>query len=177
VAAVGAIALSLLYIAISLILTGLVGRALSRSGRAFLDAAFAGQGGTAEAASRLLVVAFYLLSLGFIALTVPSGSHVTSASRGLQLLSGRLGILLLVLGALHVTSTLVFARLRRSRSLPYASKPGAVPGSEPPAGEGPAADEGRTDKGLVVGRTVPPRPAAGPAPTAQWRPRPPRVVH
>lgn len=168
----GAIALSLLYIAISLILVGLVGRALSRGGRAFLDTAFAGQGGGAEAASRLLVVAFYLLSLGFIALTVPSGDHVTRASQGLQVLSGRLGILLLVLGGLHVTSTLVFARLRRGRPAPYAaSEPGAEPGGEPPA------EEGHADMDVLAGRTVPPRPAAGPAPAALWRPRPPRVVH
>ncbi|HEU5419813.1 MAG TPA: hypothetical protein VFV41_19145 [Streptosporangiaceae bacterium] len=159
---------SLLYITISLLLTGLVGRALSRSGRAFLDEAFAGQGGVAEAASRLLVVAFYLLSLGFIALTVPSWSHVTSTAQALQLLSGRLGVLLLVLGALHVTTSVAFARLRRTRSrppLPYFADPGAASPDRPEAPQRAAA--GRPEAA--------PR-QAGPAP-ALWPPRPPRVVH
>jgi hypothetical protein len=173
VAAVGAIALSLLYIAISLILTGLVGRALSRSGRAFLDAAFTGQGGVAEAASRLLVVTFYLLSLGFIALTLPSWSNVTTTARALQLLSGRLGVLLLVLGVLHLTSTLVFARLRRGR-------PGDEQAADPAGSKQavrPADSEQSADASSAGSQPDPVRLTASSAPAALWRPRPPRVVH
>lgn len=107
---------NLLYFTLSLALVGLVGRALSRSGRAFLGAAPGGQDGVAEAVSHLLVVAFYLLSLGFIALTMQVWSHVGSPGQALQLVSVKIGELLLVLGVLHVASTVVFARLRRARS-------------------------------------------------------------
>jgi AcrR family transcriptional regulator len=48
----------------------------------------------AEAVNRLLVVAFYLLSAGFVALTLPMWAHVGSADQALQLLSVKLGELL-----------------------------------------------------------------------------------
>lgn len=109
----GAIVTNLLYFAISFGLVAAVGCALSRSGRAFTREMFDGQEAVAEAVNRLLVVAFYLLSVGFIALTMPVWAHVGSAGHALQLLSGKIGELLLVLGALHLGSTVVFARLRR----------------------------------------------------------------
>src|SRR6266566_3676302 len=109
---------NLLYFTVSLALVGMVGRALSRSGRTFLGAMPGGQDGAAEAISRLLVVAFYLLSMGFIALTMQVWSHVGSPAQALQLVSAKLGELLLVLSVLHVVSTMVFSRLRRPRGLP-----------------------------------------------------------
>ena len=111
-----AIVMSLLYITIGLALAGVVGRALSRSGRAFLRTKFDGQDSVADAVDRLLVVAFYLLAAGFIALTVPTGTHVADGGQALRLLSVKLGELLLVLGALHLASTITFARLRGSRA-------------------------------------------------------------
>jgi hypothetical protein len=137
----GAIVTDLLYFAISIALVAAVGRALSRSGRAFLHEVFGGQDGAAQAVSRLLVVAFYLLSLGFVALTAPSATQVARPGQALGLLTAKVGVLLLVLGALHVTSTVIFARLRRGRSWPAAGGP---------AGGGPA-------------RTVAPSPEADPA--------------
>lgn len=110
----GAIVTSLAYYVISIGLVAGVGQALSRSGQAFLHEALGGGDGAARAASRLLVVAFYLVSLGFVALTAPRWSQVSSAAQALELLSGKIGLLLLVLGALHVVSTMIVARLRRA---------------------------------------------------------------
>jgi hypothetical protein len=118
VAAVGAIVTELLYFAISGALVATVGQVLSRSGRAFLGDRAGGQDAAARPASRLLVVTFYLLSMGFVALTAPSWSHVTSPAQAAGLLTGKVGVLLLVLGVLHVAATVVFARLRRTRSWP-----------------------------------------------------------
>jgi hypothetical protein len=156
VAAVGAIVTSLLYLTISLALVAVVGRALSRSGRAFLRERFGGQDGVAEAGNRLLIVAFYLLSASFLALTWPAWAHVGSAGQALQLLSVKLGELLLVLGALHLTGTAVVARLRRGG-------PGLPPASH--------ADPEPADPADPVS------PGAGTGTPAPWRPRPPRVVH
>jgi hypothetical protein len=114
VAIVGAVITDLLYLAISLVLVGLVGRTLSRNSRAFLPERF-GSDGMADAVSRVLVVAYYLLAAGFIALTMPTWSHVPSAGRAMELLSGQVGILLLMLGGLHLAGTAVLARLRRGR--------------------------------------------------------------
>lgn len=131
-----AIVTSLLYISIGLALAAIVGRALTRSGRAFLRARFDGQDGVADAVDRLLVVAFYLLAAGFIALTVPTGAHIADGGQALRLLSIKLGELLLVLGALHLANTIAFARLRGSRgsAMPPAGEDALFPGGGPGAG-------------------------------------------
>lgn len=176
---------NLLYVTISLALVGIVGRALSRSGRAFLGVMPGGQDGAAEAISRLVVVAFYLLSLGFIALTMQVWSHVGNPAQALQLVSVKLGELLLVLSVLHVLSTMVFGRLRRARSWPTRAGPG---GSSP--GTAASGDPGLADPGTGgPGTSRPAAPSrAGPAgypPGAGaraalpvlLRPRPGRAVH
>src|SRR6266700_3714615 len=129
-------------------------------GRTFLGAMPGGQDGAAEAISRLLVVAFYLLSMGFIALTMQVWSHVGSPAQALQLVSAKLGELLLVLSVLHVVSTMVFSRLRRPRSWPTRAGPG---GSSP--GTAASDDPGPTDAGTGSPGTGRPaaRDPAGPA--------------
>jgi hypothetical protein len=161
----GAIVTDLVYFAVSVALVGAVGQALSRSGRAFLHEAYGpDEDGAAQAASRLLVVAFYLLSMGFVVLTAPSWTQVTGPGQAAGLLTGKIGVLLLVLGVLHVSSTVVVARLRRGRS--WAAPAGAD--------DAPALGPG----GSVQDTLAPPAPgprrdtAAAPG---LWRPG--RVVH
>ena len=166
---------NVLYLTISLALVGMVGRALSRSGRAFLGAV---PGGPAEAVSRLLVVAFYLLSLGFIALTLQVWSHVGSAAEGLRLVSVKTGELLLVLSVLHVLGMVVFGRLRHAR--PWPAQAGQGVAGEGMAGPG---DPGSPGSGrLAATGTAGPAdcpPGGGPraASPALRRPEPERAVH
>jgi hypothetical protein len=112
---VGALITDLLYIAIGLALVHLVGQTLLRNCRAFLPHR-PGSDSMGDAVSRVLVVAYYLLALGFIALSMPTWSHVSGAGRAMELLSEQTGILLLVLGGLHLAGTAVLARLRASRA-------------------------------------------------------------
>jgi hypothetical protein len=102
----------LIYLLISVGLTVVVGRALSRSGREFLLEVFDGNAGLAEAVNRLLVVGFYLLNLGFVTLTMQTLGNVEGARQVLQLLSVKIGEVLLVLGGLHFANLAVFARIR-----------------------------------------------------------------
>jgi len=102
----------LIYLLISVGLTVIVGRALSRSGREFLLEVFGGNAGLAEAVNRLLVVGFYLLNLGFVTLTMQTSGNIDGARQGLQLLSVKIGEVLLVLGALHFANLAVFAKVR-----------------------------------------------------------------
>jgi hypothetical protein len=176
---------NLLYFTISLALVGMVGRALSRSGRAFLGAMPGGLDGAAEAVSRLLVVAFYLLSLGFIALTMQVWSHISSPARALQLVSVKIGELLLVLGVLHVVSTVIFGRLRRARSWQAQAGPGGFsPGTEGSGDPGPVdSGTGSPTADRPVARDpagpadYPPGAGARAASPVLWRPRPGRAVH
>ena len=102
----------LIYLLISIGLTLVVGHALSRSGHEFLLEVFDGNTGLADAVNRLLVVGFYLLNLGFVTLTMQTLGNVDGARQGLQVLSVKIGEVLLVLGALHFANLAVFARIR-----------------------------------------------------------------
>src|SRR5260370_16186870 len=101
-----------MYLVISIGLTVGVGWALARSGRTFLLEVFDGNGGVADAGSRVRVVGFYLLNFGFVTLTMRTSGNIDSARQGLQLLSVKIGEVLLVLGALHFANLAVFARFR-----------------------------------------------------------------
>jgi hypothetical protein len=103
------------YLAISIGLTIVVAAALSRSGRVFLAAVFVEDGGMAEAVNRMLVVGFYLLSLGYVALTVRTPGQIHGAGQAIGVLSVKVGEELLVLGALYVLNIALFARFRRHR--------------------------------------------------------------
>jgi hypothetical protein len=103
----------LLYLLISTGLTVVVGTGLARSGRAFLLDVFGGNDTLARAVSRLLVLGFYLLSLGFVTLTMRTGSDITSPRAGLQLLSVKIGEVLLILGVLPLLTLAALARARR----------------------------------------------------------------
>jgi hypothetical protein len=103
----------LLYFIISIGLTIFVGHALSRSGRAFLLDVFGGNDSVAEAVNRLLVVGFYLLNLGFVTLTLQTTGDIASARQAIQVLSVKIGEVLLVLGLLHFANLMFFTRFRR----------------------------------------------------------------
>jgi hypothetical protein len=127
----------LLYLVISGALTVVVGTSLARSSRAFLLDVFSGSDTLARAVSRLIVLGFYLLSLGFVTLTMRAGGDVRSAQAGLQLLSVKVGEVLLALGVLPPLTLGVLARTRRrsqARGLPQPSPHAAVPQAEPRVG-------------------------------------------
>jgi hypothetical protein len=103
----------LAYPLISVGLTLLVGRVLSRAGRLFLLDALDGSDDAASGISRLNVVTFYLISLGFVALTMRSLGEPVTARQAIESLATKIGEVLLVLGALYVASIVVLIRLRR----------------------------------------------------------------
>ncbi len=115
----------LLYLLISIGLTVLVGNGLARSGRAFLLDVFGGNDTLARAVSRLLVLGFYLLSLGFVTLTMRTGGDVANTRTGLQLLSVKIGEVLLVLGVLPLVMLAALSRTRR-RAQAKGVPPGAA---------------------------------------------------
>jgi len=116
------IVLYFFYLAACAGLTVTVGAALARSGRVVMTAVF-GDERLADAVSRLVVLALYLLNFGYVALTLGAIAHVTTAAQAVGVLSVKLGEELLVLGGLHLTSLIVLGRIRRRQRLS---------GSEPP---------------------------------------------
>jgi hypothetical protein len=111
-------------------LTFLVARTLQQHGAVFLQALFSGfspSGELARAVNGLLVVGFYMLSVGYSALLLGSANlaRVHSGNDAVVLLVDRLGLLLVSLGIIHFVNMWVFYRLG-SRGALRLSAPGAV---------------------------------------------------
>ena len=70
------------YLAISIALTIWVARTLKNSGRVFLIEAFNGNEELADSVNRLLVVGFYLINVGYIALALKTRRPTEDGSRG-----------------------------------------------------------------------------------------------
>jgi len=102
-----------LYLILSVTLTIWVARTLAKNGRFFLVACFHGNEALADSVNHLLVVGFYLINLGFVSLFLKLDIPIVEARQVFEALSGKMGIVLLVLGAMHFVNLLLFARLRR----------------------------------------------------------------
>ena len=112
----------LAYLAISIPLTVWVARTLHKSGRIFLVDAFLGNEPLADSINHLLVVGFYLINIGFISLALKSDDRIENLQGILEALSSKVGVVLLVLGAMHFFNLAVFSKLRR-RALLHAVPP------------------------------------------------------
>lgn len=104
----------LLYAVASVGVTVWVARTLSVNGRVFLVDVFAGNERLADSVNHLLVVGFYLINLGFVSLVLMTGGELTTMREVVELLSRKLGLILLILGLLHLFNIFVFGRVRRS---------------------------------------------------------------
>jgi hypothetical protein len=102
-----------LYIGISILLTVWVALTLRRNGRIFLVEAFLGNEKLADSVNHLLVVGFYLVNIGYVALALTTRNKPVNESQVVELLSRKVGLVLLVLGAMHFFNLLVFTRMRR----------------------------------------------------------------
>jgi hypothetical protein len=100
------------YSVISVGLTVWIARTLFKNGAVFLEEVFADQPRMAEAVNRLLVVGFYLLNLGYASLLLKAGGSA-SAVEAVEVLSTKVGMLLLSLGAMHFLNLYLFHRIRR----------------------------------------------------------------
>lgn len=102
-----------IYLLVSVALTVWVARTLSRAGKVFLEDVLHGNEKLADAVNHLLVVGFYLVNLGFVALHLKSADRVGNARELFEALSVKLGVVLLVLGVLHLGNVYVLNKIRR----------------------------------------------------------------
>jgi H+/Cl- antiporter ClcA len=113
----------LLYLAISIALTVWVAQTLFKNGRLFLVDVFHGNEALADSVNHLLVVGFYLINLGFVSLALKIGYNVEDARGSIEALSSKVGLVLLVLGAMHFFNLFLFSRIRQRSRLPFAPPP------------------------------------------------------
>jgi hypothetical protein len=90
-----------LYLAVTLAITIWVARTLAKNGEVFLIQCFGHDGELARSTNHLLVVGFYLVNIGFITLTLAIGAEPTTLTEAIRFLSGKIGLAVIVLGAMH----------------------------------------------------------------------------
>src|SRR6266511_4471440 len=107
----------LAYLLISVALTVWVARTLHRNGRIFLVDSFLGNEPLADSVNHLLVVGFYLINIGYVTLALKYGDKPTDARTALEVLSTKVGLVLVVLGVMHFFNLFIFSKMRRRATL------------------------------------------------------------
>src|SRR5215470_7673890 len=120
----------ILYLLISVLLTVWVAKTLHKNGRIFLVDSFLGNESLADSVNHLLVVGFYLVNIGFVTLALKYGEKAVDAATGLEVLSTKIGLVLVVLGFMHFFNLFIFSKMRRRathRAVPPVLPPPPAP--------------------------------------------------
>lgn len=118
-----AVGLYLSYLTVSVTLTVWVAKTLHKNGRIFLVDAFNQNEALADSINHLLVVGFYLINIGYISLALTASNKPADLEGVLEVLSTKVGIVLLVLGSMHFFNLFVFSKMRRRGLLLHAVPP------------------------------------------------------
>jgi len=102
-----------IYIIVSLVLTVWVANVLFTNGRKFLTDIFAEDIELADAINKLLLVGFYLINSGYMLLTLRESQHILNIQRMIEVLSYKVGIIVLVLGAMHFFNLFILYKMRK----------------------------------------------------------------
>ena len=105
------------YLLISVALTVWVARTLHKNGRIFLVDSLQGNEPLADSVNHLLVVGFYLINIGFVTLALKYGDKAADARTALEILSTKVGLVLVVLGVMHFFNLFIFSKMRRRATL------------------------------------------------------------
>lgn len=103
----------LAYLSISIGVTIWVAETLHRNGRIFLVDSFHGNEALADSVNHLLVVGFYLVNIGYVSLALKHGVKPQNLQESIEYLSTKIGVVLLVLGAMHFFNIRIFSGMRR----------------------------------------------------------------
>lgn len=108
------VAAYLLYLLVSITLTVWVAKTLQRNGAHFLHDAFLGKERLAESVNHLLVVGFYLMNIGYVALSLKEYRTIWTVQEVIELVCTKVGWVMVVLGGMHFFNLYVFNRIRRA---------------------------------------------------------------
>ncbi|RHX88228.1 ankyrin repeat domain-containing protein [Leptospira stimsonii] len=104
------------YLIISILMTVWVARTLFNNGRIFLVQMFNGEEKLADSINHLLIVGFYLINIGYISLSLTTSQKPLDLAECIEVLTTKVGIVLLILGAMHFFNLFLFAKFRKKIS-------------------------------------------------------------
>lgn len=116
-----------LYLLITIAITIWVAHTLHKNGEVFLIQCFGHNEVLAKSTNHLLVVGFYLVNIGFITLTLSLGDEPQTWPEAIRFLSSKVGLAVIVLGAMHFFNMSAIARFGRKVNdwLAYGAVPAA----------------------------------------------------
>jgi hypothetical protein len=105
------------YLIISISLTIWVARTLFKNGKIFLVDIFHGNKELADNVNNLLLVGFYLINIGYAVYTLTITRSINNAQDIFEILSLKIGLIILILGVMHFLNLYIFFRLRKRATI------------------------------------------------------------
>ena len=102
------------YFLCSVFITVWVGRSLHTNGRLFLVEAFHQNEALADSVNHLLLVGFYLINIGAMLLFLQTSAAPIDLKGVIELLSRKMGWVLLVLGFMHMMNLRALSKMRKT---------------------------------------------------------------
>jgi hypothetical protein len=101
------------YLIITIALTVWVARTLFKNGKVFLIDIFHGNKELADSVNNLLLVGFYLINIGYAVYTLQVTGSIVNTQEVIEKLSLKIGLIILILGAMHFFNLYIFFTLRK----------------------------------------------------------------
>ena len=101
------------YLVITITLTMWVARTLFKNGKVFLVDIFHGNRELADSVNNLLLVGFYLINIGYAVYTLQVTNSIVNTQEVIEVLSLKIGLIILILGAMHFFNLYIFFTLRK----------------------------------------------------------------
>ena len=105
------------YLVITIALTIWVARTLFKNGKVFLVDIFHGNAALADSVNNLLLVGFYLVNIGYAVYTLQVTSSISNVQEVIEKLSVKVGLIILILGAMHFFNLYIFFTLRKKATI------------------------------------------------------------
>lgn len=106
------IATYIVYLLVTVCLTIWVAKTLFKNGKIFLVDIFHGNTPLADSVNNLLLVGFYLINIGYAVFTLQVTGLISNTQEMIEMLSIKLGLIILILGGMHFFNLFVFFKLR-----------------------------------------------------------------
>lgn len=103
-----------IYLLASITLTVWVANVLFKNGRVFLVEIFDGNIELAESVNKLLLIGFYLINFAYASMQLKVTDGITSVQALFEVLSLKIGMIILILGLMHFLNLIVFFKLRKN---------------------------------------------------------------
>ena len=100
------------YLAICIVVTLLVARTLRKYGPVFIAGNEAETSPLVRAKTHLMIVGFYLITLGLIGFALRYGGEATDAKTAIEILSTKIGGMIFVIGFMHFSMVATFVAAR-----------------------------------------------------------------